>query len=75
MTVTATLQDSSGNPVSGLGGNTTILFSTCWANFTDLSILNGGTFPLRPIANHFDVSSTTNSWIIFPLLIFHQVKT
>ncbi|XP_075907773.1 fibrocystin-L-like [Nelusetta ayraudi] len=42
MTVTATLQDLSGNPISGLGGNTTIRFSTCWANFTDLSILNSG---------------------------------
>uniref|UniRef100_UPI0037E8D1AF fibrocystin-L-like n=1 Tax=Semicossyphus pulcher TaxID=241346 RepID=UPI0037E8D1AF len=42
LTVTATLKDSSGNPVSGLEGNTTILFSTCWANFTDLSIPNSG---------------------------------
>ncbi|CAJ1082786.1 fibrocystin-L-like [Xyrichtys novacula] len=42
LTVTATLKDSSGNPVSGLDGNTTILFKTCWANYTDLSILDSG---------------------------------
>ncbi|XP_033493349.2 PKHD1 like 1, tandem duplicate 1 [Epinephelus lanceolatus] len=42
LTVTANLKDSSGNSVGGLEGNTTILFSTCWANFTNLSILNSG---------------------------------
>ncbi|XP_029299003.1 LOW QUALITY PROTEIN: PKHD1 like 1, tandem duplicate 1 [Cottoperca gobio] len=42
LTVTASLKDSSGNRVGGLEGNTTILFSTCWANFTDLSILDSG---------------------------------
>ncbi|XP_045915057.1 PKHD1 like 1, tandem duplicate 1 [Micropterus dolomieu] len=42
LTVTASLKDSSGNSVGGLEGNTTILFSTCWANFTDLSILSSG---------------------------------
>ncbi|TMS18234.1 Fibrocystin-L [Larimichthys crocea] len=42
LTVTASLKDSGGNSVGGLEGNTTILFSTCWANFTDLSILNSG---------------------------------
>ncbi|XP_036949440.1 PKHD1 like 1, tandem duplicate 1 isoform X2 [Acanthopagrus latus] len=42
LTVTASLKDSSGNSVGGLAGNTTIEFSTCWANFTDLSLLNSG---------------------------------
>ncbi|XP_050924319.1 LOW QUALITY PROTEIN: PKHD1 like 1, tandem duplicate 1 [Lates calcarifer] len=42
LTVTASLKNESGNSVDGLEGNTTILFSTCWANFTDLSILNSG---------------------------------
>ncbi|XP_037651430.1 PKHD1 like 1, tandem duplicate 1 [Sebastes umbrosus] len=42
LTVTASLKDSSGSRVGGLEGNTTILFSTCWANFTDLAILNSG---------------------------------
>ncbi|KAL3043445.1 hypothetical protein OYC64_003333 [Pagothenia borchgrevinki] len=42
LTVTASLKDSSGNAVDGLVGNTSILFSTCWANFTDLSIQNSG---------------------------------
>ncbi|XP_034748677.1 fibrocystin-L-like [Etheostoma cragini] len=42
LTVTASLKNSSGNSVDGLEGNTTIVFSTCWANFTDLSIQNAG---------------------------------
>ncbi|KAM9340526.1 fibrocystin-L-like [Symphorus nematophorus] len=42
LTVTASLKNSSGHSVGGLDGNTTILFSTCWANYTDLSILNSG---------------------------------
>lgn len=42
LAVTASLKDSSGNSVSGLDGNSTIQFSTCWANFTDLSIINSG---------------------------------
>lgn len=66
MTVTATLQDPSGNPISGLGGNTTIRFSTCWANFTDLSILNSGTFPLSLTVNPFTIISTTDSHYFFP---------
>lgn len=42
LTATASLKDSSGNNVGGLGGNTTIQFSSCWANFTDLTVLNSG---------------------------------
>ncbi|KAM4540003.1 PKHD1 like 1, tandem duplicate 1 [Odontesthes bonariensis] len=42
LTVTATLKDAGGNMVDGLQGNTNILFSTCWANFTGLSILSAG---------------------------------
>uniref|UniRef100_A0A672GVH9 Polycystic kidney and hepatic disease 1 (autosomal recessive)-like 1 n=1 Tax=Salarias fasciatus TaxID=181472 RepID=A0A672GVH9_SALFA len=42
LTATASLKDSSGNSVEGLGGNTTIQFSSCWANFTDLAVLNSG---------------------------------
>ncbi|KAM9385916.1 fibrocystin-L-like isoform 2-T2 [Pholidichthys leucotaenia] len=42
LTVTASLKDSSGNPIEGLEGNTTILFRSCWANFTNLSIINAG---------------------------------
>uniref|UniRef100_A0A8C5N9V4 Fibrocystin-L-like n=1 Tax=Gouania willdenowi TaxID=441366 RepID=A0A8C5N9V4_GOUWI len=34
----ASLKDSDGNMVDALGGNSTIQFSSCWANFTDLSI-------------------------------------
>lgn len=43
LTVTASLKNSSGHSVDGLEGNTTILFSSCWANFTSLSVVNGGT--------------------------------
>ncbi|XP_065144791.1 fibrocystin-L-like [Paramisgurnus dabryanus] len=42
LTISAVLKDAYGNPAEGLSGNTTILFSGCWANYTDLSILNTG---------------------------------
>ncbi|KAM6899772.1 PKHD1 like 1, tandem duplicate 1 [Xenentodon cancila] len=42
LTATASLEDSSGNSMNGLEGNATILFSSCWANFTDLSIKHSG---------------------------------
>ncbi|XP_077363579.1 PKHD1 like 1, tandem duplicate 2 isoform X2 [Festucalex cinctus] len=42
MTVTASLKDSTNASVDGLEGNATILFSGCWANFSDLSVVNGG---------------------------------
>ncbi|XP_062266639.1 PKHD1 like 1, tandem duplicate 1 [Platichthys flesus] len=42
LTVTASLKNASGHWVDGLEGNSTIRFSTCWANFTDLAIVNGG---------------------------------
>nr|XP_055075555.1 fibrocystin-L-like [Misgurnus anguillicaudatus] len=42
LTISAVLKDANGNPAEGLSGNTTILFSVCWANYTDLSILNTG---------------------------------
>uniref|UniRef100_A0A3B3X637 G8 domain-containing protein n=1 Tax=Poecilia mexicana TaxID=48701 RepID=A0A3B3X637_9TELE len=42
LTVTASLKNTSGNPVGGLDGNVTIRFSSCWANFSDLSILTSG---------------------------------
>lgn len=44
LTVTASLKNSSGGPVLGLEGNTTILFRSCWANFSDLSVVSGGVF-------------------------------
>uniref|UniRef100_W5M5C1 PKHD1 like 1 n=1 Tax=Lepisosteus oculatus TaxID=7918 RepID=W5M5C1_LEPOC len=36
-TLTAVLTASTGASISGLNGNTTVLFSSCWANYTDLS--------------------------------------
>lgn len=70
MTVTATLKDSSGNSISGLGGNTTILFRTCWANFTDLSIFNGGTFGLCFIVNRIGTyfNNSQFNFFFFPPL-------
>lgn len=43
LTVTANLTDSSGSSTDGLEGNTTIRFSGCWANYTDLSVVSSGT--------------------------------
>ncbi|MBN3294522.1 PKHL1 protein, partial [Polypterus senegalus] len=36
--LTATLKGQSGQGITGLEGNTTIPFSNCWANYTDLSL-------------------------------------
>ncbi|MBZ3876694.1 Fibrocystin-L [Sciurus carolinensis] len=42
LTLKAVLKDSSNNLISGLGGNTTIPFNSCWANYTDLTPLRTG---------------------------------
>ncbi|XP_036732330.2 LOW QUALITY PROTEIN: fibrocystin-L [Manis pentadactyla] len=42
LTLKAILKDSSNNQISGLSGNTTIPFSNCWANYTDLTLLRTG---------------------------------
>ncbi|TKC41541.1 hypothetical protein EI555_014575, partial [Monodon monoceros] len=42
LTLKAILKDSSNNQISGLSGNTTIPFSSCWANYTDLTLLRTG---------------------------------
>ncbi|XP_045717230.1 fibrocystin-L [Phyllostomus hastatus] len=42
LTLKATLKDSNNNHISGLSGNTTIPFSSCWANYTDLVLLRTG---------------------------------
>uniref|UniRef100_A0A8C8ZFE9 Fibrocystin-L n=1 Tax=Prolemur simus TaxID=1328070 RepID=A0A8C8ZFE9_PROSS len=42
LTLKAILKDSNNNQVSGLSGNTTIPFSSCWANYTDLTPLRTG---------------------------------
>ncbi|KAL7883851.1 hypothetical protein SRHO_G00015090 [Serrasalmus rhombeus] len=54
LTITAVLKDSSGNPVDGLYGNTTILFSTCWANYTNLAISIPG--------KNLTLAFTLNDW-------------
>ncbi|XP_016299954.1 fibrocystin-L-like [Sinocyclocheilus anshuiensis] len=42
LTMSAVLKDANGNPAEGLHGNTTIPFSDCWANYTDLAIFTSG---------------------------------
>uniref|UniRef100_A0A8D0SJH6 Fibrocystin-L n=1 Tax=Sus scrofa TaxID=9823 RepID=A0A8D0SJH6_PIG len=42
LTLKAILKDANNNQVSGLSGNTTIPFSCCWANYTDLTLLRTG---------------------------------
>ncbi|XP_053190049.1 fibrocystin-L-like [Scomber japonicus] len=54
LTATASLKDASGNSVDGLEGNTTILFSNCWANFTSLAIVNSG--------ENLTMDFTLNEW-------------
>ncbi|XP_073714829.1 fibrocystin-L [Misgurnus anguillicaudatus] len=54
LSILAVLKDAFGNPAEGLSGNTTILFSGCWANYTDLSILNTGV--------NLKLAFTLNNW-------------
>nr|XP_055075131.1 fibrocystin-L-like [Misgurnus anguillicaudatus] len=54
LTISAELKDAYGNPAEGLSGNTSILFNGCWANFTDLSILNTGV--------NLKLAFTLNEW-------------
>ncbi|XP_073925166.1 fibrocystin-L isoform X4 [Castor canadensis] len=42
LTLKAILKDSNNNQISGLSGNTTIPFTSCWANYTDLTPLRTG---------------------------------
>lgn len=44
LTLTAILKDSNNHPISGLSGNTTIPFRSCWANYTDLTLLRTGEY-------------------------------
>ncbi|CAL8298854.1 unnamed protein product [Lota lota] len=52
--VTASLKNASSAAVSGLEGNATILFKSCWANFTDLAIVNSG--------ENLRMAFTLNEW-------------
>ncbi|KAJ8389419.1 hypothetical protein AAFF_G00119570 [Aldrovandia affinis] len=42
LTLTAMLKGSDSSSMSGLQGNTTVSFKSCWANYTDLSISTTG---------------------------------
>ncbi|CAM4636768.1 unnamed protein product [Leuciscus chuanchicus] len=54
LTISAVLKDSNGNPTEGLYGNTTIPFSGCWANYTDLAIFTSG--------DKLKLAFTLNEW-------------
>ncbi|KAA0710211.1 Fibrocystin-L Polycystic kidney and hepatic disease 1-like protein 1 [Triplophysa tibetana] len=54
LTISAVLKDAKGNPVQGLSGSTTILFSGCWANYTDLAIVTSGLRNLTIIGTNFE---------------------
>ncbi|XP_075126263.1 fibrocystin-L-like [Leptodactylus fuscus] len=62
LTLTATLKDSNNAIVSnGLGGNVTILFDSCWANYTDLVLkVPGHGYKLEFVLN--SVSAQTRSF-------------
>uniref|UniRef100_A0A8B9H868 Polycystic kidney and hepatic disease 1 (autosomal recessive)-like 1 n=1 Tax=Astyanax mexicanus TaxID=7994 RepID=A0A8B9H868_ASTMX len=55
LTITAVLKDTRGNEVDGLYGNTTIPFSSCWANYTDLAISTTG--------ENMTLAFTLNNWM------------
>ncbi|XP_069813288.1 fibrocystin-L-like isoform X2 [Dendropsophus ebraccatus] len=59
MTLTATLKYSNGTIVSdGLGGNVTISFDSCWANYTDLVLeLPGNKYLLEFVLNNVNVQT------------------
>ncbi|XP_051729222.1 fibrocystin-L-like [Ctenopharyngodon idella] len=54
LTISAVLKDANGNPTEGLYGNTTIPFSGCWANYTDLAIFTSG--------DNLKLAFTLNEW-------------
>ena len=62
-TVTASILDGTGDPMSVLEGNVTVTIVEGWANFTDLSIThNGSDYKLlfnvsKPAASHFNATS------------------
>uniref|UniRef100_A0A3B4ZUN2 PKHD1 like 1 n=1 Tax=Stegastes partitus TaxID=144197 RepID=A0A3B4ZUN2_9TELE len=59
LTVTASLKSSSGDGVDGLEGNATILFSSCWANFTDLTSVIAR---LLPAGENLTMVFTLKEW-------------
>ncbi|KAK1784753.1 hypothetical protein P4O66_003426 [Electrophorus voltai] len=59
LTILATLQDAQGNQVSGLSGNTSIPFSGCWGNYTDLAISTSEKLGLN--ASFFRASKAANT--------------
>ncbi|XP_066530272.1 fibrocystin-L-like [Hoplias malabaricus] len=54
LTVSAVLKDNMGNVLNSLYGNTTIFFSDCWANYTDLAINGTGV--------NMSLEFTLNTW-------------
>ncbi|KAI2652983.1 Fibrocystin-L [Labeo rohita] len=54
LTMSAVLKDANGNQTEGLHGNTTIPFSGCWANYTNLAIFTSG--------ENMKLAFTLNEW-------------
>ncbi|KAK9957826.1 hypothetical protein ABG768_012036 [Culter alburnus] len=54
LTISAVLKDANGTETEGLYGNTTIPFSGCWANYTDLAIFTSG--------DNLKLAFTLNEW-------------
>ncbi|XP_044514196.1 fibrocystin-L [Gracilinanus agilis] len=62
LTLKAILKDASNNQVSGLGGNTTVPFSSCWANYTDLTLIKTGkNYKIEFVLNNVRVESRSFS--------------
>uniref|UniRef100_A0A7N4NVE6 Fibrocystin-L n=1 Tax=Sarcophilus harrisii TaxID=9305 RepID=A0A7N4NVE6_SARHA len=62
LTLKAILKDASNNQVSGLSGNTTVPFSSCWANYTDLTLIKTGkNYKIEFVLNDVRVESRSFS--------------
>ncbi|XP_051826954.1 fibrocystin-L [Antechinus flavipes] len=62
LTLKAILKDASNNQVGGLSGNTTVPFSSCWANYTDLTLIKTGkNYKIEFVLNDVRVESRSFS--------------
>uniref|UniRef100_A0A4W4EJY7 Polycystic kidney and hepatic disease 1 (autosomal recessive)-like 1 n=1 Tax=Electrophorus electricus TaxID=8005 RepID=A0A4W4EJY7_ELEEL len=69
LTILATLQDAQGNQVSGLSGNTSIPFSGCWGNYTDLAIsTSGGALSYQTVPRNSSSAIVTGTVNVLTLL-------
>uniref|UniRef100_A0AAY5ETB4 Polycystic kidney and hepatic disease 1 (autosomal recessive)-like 1 n=1 Tax=Electrophorus electricus TaxID=8005 RepID=A0AAY5ETB4_ELEEL len=75
LTILATLQDAQGNQVSGLSGNTSIPFSGCWGNYTDLAISTSENLTLAFTLNTWQVQSRALSYQTVPRNASDTIQT